>query len=82
MEIVSWKNVPSFTEIVLLIRQNTNSIWSIINAFDHMELCLVINLTKGDKKAIPHHQYLLLGMLALLLPFIPGSKYLLPAKKS
>ena len=28
------------------------------------------------------HQYLLLGMLVLLLPFIPGSKYLLPAKKS
>ena len=27
------------------------------------------------------HQYLLLGMLVLLLPFIPGSKYLLPAKK-
>ena len=27
------------------------------------------------------HQYLLLVMLVLLLPFIPGSKYLLPAKK-
>ena len=27
------------------------------------------------------HQYLLLGMLVLQLPFISGRKYLLPAKK-
>ena len=27
------------------------------------------------------HQYLLLGVLVLLLPYIPGSKYLLPAEK-
>ena len=45
-----------------------------------MELCLIINLTTGGNWAIPGLQYLVLGMLVLLLPFIPGSKYLLPAK--
>ena len=54
---------------------------SIIDAFDHMELCLVINLTKDGSWLFHGHQYLLLGMLDLLLPFIPGSKYLLPTKK-
>ena len=49
----------------------------IINAFGLMEFCLVIDL-KIDGNG---HQYLLLGVLVLLLPFIPGSKYLLPTKK-
>ena len=59
----------------------------IINAFDHMELCLVIKLTKGGNWAIYGHQYwqFATGLLVLLLPFIPGSKhaskYLLPAKQ-
>ena len=45
----------------------------IINAFDHMELHLVIKLTLGVTRLVYGHQYLLLGILVLLLPFIPGS---------
>ena len=56
-----------------------------INAFDHMELCLVINLTKGGNWAISRppifdNMLLVSGLLVLRLTFIPGSKYL-PAKK-
>ena len=54
----------------------------IINAFDHLELCLVINLTLVVTGLYYGHQYLLLGILVLQLPFIPGSKYLLPTKKN
>ena len=55
MEVISWKHIPSFTEIIfLLIRQNTiHMVKGIINAFDHMELCLVINLTKDGSWTIP-----------------------------
>ena len=49
MEVDFWKNMPIFTEfIILLIRQNTIP----NNAFDHMELCFVINLTKDGNWAI------------------------------
>ena len=41
----------------------------IINAFDHMKLCFIVNLTKDGNWAITGHQYLLLRMLVLLLPF-------------
>ena len=43
----------------------------IINAFDHMELRFVINLTKDGNWAIIWPPILLLhvGMLVLLLPF-------------
>ena len=45
--------MPIFTEIILLLRQNTIPYGQgIINAFDQMELCLVINLTKGGIWAI------------------------------
>ena len=47
----------------------------IINAYDHMEFCLVINLKMGVIQALHGLQYLLPGMLVLLLPYIPGSKY-------
>ena len=43
MEVISWKSKLFFTEIIVLlicIRPNTFP-----NAFDHMEFCLVINLT-------------------------------------
>ena len=53
----------------------------IINAFDHMELRFVITLTLVVTGLLNGHQCLLLGILVLLLPFISGSKYLLPAKK-
>ena len=53
----------------------------IINAFDHVELCLVIYLTKGGNWAITMSQIFATGYVSLLLPFIPGSKYLPPAKE-
>ena len=45
LRVISWKNKPIFIEIILLfIRQNTIPYSQrIINAFDHMEFCLVIN---------------------------------------
>ena len=46
-----------------------------------MEFCLVRNLTMDGNQVVYGHQCLLLGVLALLLPFIPGSEYLLPTKK-
>ena len=46
----------------------------IINSFDHMELCLVINLTLVVTGLLHDHQYLLLGIIVLLLPFISDSK--------
>ena len=49
---------------------------SIINAFDDMEFCFVINLTMGGNWAVIGKQCLLLGMLDYT-----GSKYLPPAKK-
>ena len=54
MEVISWKNMPIITAIIrLLVRQNTIPYGqSIINAFDHMELCLVIYLAKGGNWAI------------------------------
>ena len=51
-----------------------------INAFDLMEFCLVIDLKIDNYQVVMQHQYLLLGVLVLLLPCIPGSKYLLPTK--
>ena len=53
----------------------------IINAFDHLELYLVINLTLVVSGLLYVHQCLLLGILVLLLPFIPGSNDLLHTKK-
>ena len=47
MKLIPFEDKPFFTELILmLIRQNTIPYGQgIINAFDHMELCLVINLT-------------------------------------
>ena len=47
--------MPIFSEIILLlIRQNTIPYGQRhINAFDHMEFCLVISLTKGGNWANP-----------------------------
>ena len=49
----------------------------IIDAFDHMELCLVKNLKKMATELFHGHQYMLLGMLVLLLPFILSTKKLI-----
>ena len=58
MKVISWKNKPIFTKIILLfIRQNTISYAQrIIKAFDHMEFCLVINLIMGGNRAVNGHQ--------------------------
>ena len=55
----------------------------IINAFDHMEFCLVLNLTMEIMVSwlLHGHKFLLLGMLILLLLLIPGSKYLLHTER-
>ena len=56
----------------------------IVNAFDHMEFCLVLHLknTSVDaKRAVKLQPILLPGILVLLPTFTLGSKYLLPAKK-
>ena len=47
-DLLEWKSKLFLTEIIiLLMRQNTIPYGQgIINAFDHMELCLVINLTR------------------------------------
>ena len=56
----------------------------IINAFDLMKFCLVRNLTTtglAGKRTVFVHRILVSCMSVLLLAFIPGSKYLLRAKK-
>ena len=53
MNAVSWKNKQNFTEIfLLLIRPNTIPYGQRHTAFDHMEFCLVINLTMGGNWAV------------------------------
>ena len=58
----------------------------IINAFDHMEFSLVINMKMGGNWAVTRPsifatRYVSFSMLVLLLPWIPCSKYLLPTEK-
>ena len=54
MEVISWKTNPIFTEINLLFKDKTQfyMVKGITNAFDHMEFCLVINLTMGGNQAV------------------------------
>ena len=54
MEVIFWNSKLIFTEKKSYVyKTKHNSIWSkalllgIINAFDHMEFCLVLNLTMG-----------------------------------
>ena len=54
----------------------------IINAFEHMELYFVINLTKDGNWAITRPPMFATGYVCFATTFfISGSKYLLPAKK-
>ena len=53
----------------------------IINAFDPMKLCLVIYMTKGGIWAITQPPIFSNGYITFATTFLPGSKYLLPAKK-
>ena len=50
MKVISKKNKAVFTEIVFSVI--FHMVKGIINAFDHMEFCLVINLTMGDNPAV------------------------------
>ena len=52
----------------------------IINAFDHGELGLVINLTKGGNWAISQLPIFATGYVSFATNFIPDCKYLLRAK--
>ena len=54
MKVISWKNKPIFTEIILMFIDKTrfHMVKGIINAFDHMEFCLVIKLTMGGNQAV------------------------------
>ena len=56
----------------------------IVNDFDHMGFCLVLNLTStctDGKSAVIWLQTLLLSILVLLPTFTLGSKYLLQTEK-
>ena len=72
MEVISWKNMPIFTVIILLlIRQNTIPyVKGIINAFDHMELCFVINLTKDGNWAITWPPIFATGYISFATTFL------------
>ena len=54
MKVISWKNKAVFIEIILLLYNKTqfHMVKGIINAFDYMEFCLVINLTMGGNLAV------------------------------
>ena len=57
----------------------------IVNAFDHMEFCLVLHLTNTSvhaKRVAKWQPILLPHMLVLLPTSTPGSKYWLPANKT
>ena len=70
MKVISKKNKLISTEIILLFRRQTqfHMVKGIINAFDELELCFVINLKMGGYQALHGLQYLLIDMLVLLLP--------------
>ena len=53
----------------------------IINAFDHMALCLVINLTKDGNWTIPRPLIFATGYVSFATTFYTTSKYLLPTEK-
>ena len=48
----------------------------IINAFDHIEICLVIKLTLDGIWAVTWPPIIATRYVSLQLPQIPGSKYL------
>ena len=72
MEVISWKNTSIFTEIFLLpIRQTQfHMVKGIINAFDHMVLCFVINLTKDGNWAITQPPIFTTGYVCFATTFL------------
>ena len=81
-KVISWKTCQFSLNNSSVYKTKHNSTWSktLSMPFDHLALCLVINLTMGGTGLLHGHKYLLLCMLLLLLPFTSHSKYLLPAK--
>ena len=62
--------MPIFTEFfLLLIRQNIIPYGQRHCAFDHMELCLVINLTKGGNWAISRPPIFATGYVSFAATF-------------
>ena len=50
MKEISWKSKLFFTKMIMFYlydKTQFHMVRGIINAFDHMEFCLVINLTMG-----------------------------------
>ena len=77
MEVISWKNMPIFTEsILLLIKDKTQfrMVKGIINAFDHMEFCFVINLTKDGNWAITRPPIFATGYVSFATTFLPAKE--------
>ena len=65
--------MPIFTEIILLLildKTQFRMVKGIINAFDYMELCFVINLTKDDNWAITRPPIFATGYVSLATPFL------------
>ena len=54
----------------------------IISAFDHMELCLVINLTKGGNLAITRPPIFATGYVSFATAFYTWSQILVACKKA
>ena len=79
MKVISWKNKAVFTEIILLLYDKTqfDMVKGIINAFDHMEFCLVINLTMGDNPTVTWPPLIATRFVS----FATTLKYLLPTEK-
>ena len=73
MKVISWKSKLLSPILLLYVSDKTqfHMVKGIINAFDHMEFCLVINLTMASYWSTSVCYYVL---LVLLVPFIPGSK--------
>ena len=66
MEVISWKNMPDFTEIILLlIRQNTNP----YGQRHYQWYCVVINLTKAGNFAIPRPPVFASGCVSFATTF-------------
>ena len=61
-KLISCENKPVFTEIAFFFflngKTHFHTVKGIINAFDHMELCLVINLTLVVTGLLNDHQCL------------------------
>ena len=70
MKVISWKKKLIFSEIILLFIRQTqfHVVKGTINAFDHNEFCLVINLIMGGSGAITWPPIIAARYVSFLLP--------------